>query len=280
MTTTLSVDVAGVGAWAPGLVNWPAWRAWLRHEGEPDPDAPQRPRPIGLTASERRRAPVHVLAACATAEQAIANQEIDARNTACVFASAYGDATVIDYMCAVLADTPAHLSPTRFHNSVHNAGVGHWTIARDWHGPSNAVTGLNASFGAALLEATSQCVAENRAVLVIANDEPGAGPLKEVLGTRHSLACGLLLKPALQETASPGLDISLEPTTHEASDVQHPDARELAAGNPCGAGVVLLEALATGAHTRLTLAASAGSSLSIRVRPAPDGASAVTDAGS
>ena len=46
-----------------------------------------------------------------------------------MFASTYGDLAITDYMCSTLAKAPMTLSPTRFHNSVHNAAAGYWSIA-------------------------------------------------------------------------------------------------------------------------------------------------------
>ena len=55
-----------------------------------------------------------------------------------VFTSAHGDLAVNDYMCATLATQPTAISPTRFHNSVHNAAAGYWTIATGCHAASSA----------------------------------------------------------------------------------------------------------------------------------------------
>ena len=45
-----------------------------------------------------------------------------------VFASTHGDLAITDYMCETLATDPTAVSPTKFHNSVHNAAAGYWTI--------------------------------------------------------------------------------------------------------------------------------------------------------
>ena len=48
----------------------------------------------------------------------------------------------------------AQLSPTRFHNSVHNAPAGYWGIATGAHGPHRLrLCAYDASFAAGLLEA-------------------------------------------------------------------------------------------------------------------------------
>ena len=55
-----------------------------------------------------------------------------------VFTSAHGDLAVNDYMSSTLATQPTAISPTRFHNSVHNAAAGYWTIATGCHAASSA----------------------------------------------------------------------------------------------------------------------------------------------
>src|SRR5699024_1654686 len=157
---------------APGLPGWASWRALLRGEGGVASDAVARPRPNRLAPGERRRVSTHVLAAVEVADQAVAAGGHDAAALPCVFTSAHGDAGIMDYMCAVLADTPQHLSPTRFHNSVHNAAVGYWTIATGCRAPSNAVAAFTGTFGAGLLEAATQALIDEAPVLLVANDDP------------------------------------------------------------------------------------------------------------
>ena len=48
------------------------------------------------------------------------------------------------------------ISPTRFHNSVHNAAAGYWGIATGATAAANALCAYDASFGAGLLEALTQ----------------------------------------------------------------------------------------------------------------------------
>lgn len=255
MSEPLAVYMQGLGAWAPGLPDWTAWRALLRGEGEPDDAAPARPKPACLAAGERRRVSTHILAAIAVAEQAVAMSGLDASGLPCLFASAHGDSGIMDYMCTVLADTPRHLSPTRFHNSVHNAAVGYWTIANDCHAASNAVAALDASFGAGLLEAAMQAVAEQQPVLLVAHDSPGSGPLGEVLGTTDAFACALVLSPH-RAPATPRLTLTLDADAHASDRPRHPHAAGMAQNNPSAAGLALLEALAGARNTRIRLKAA------------------------
>ncbi len=76
-------------------------------------DAHVRPATSLLAPNERRRAPESVLLALDVAQQACAMAQRDPRALPNVFASAYGDLAINDYLCATLARAPLELSPTK-----------------------------------------------------------------------------------------------------------------------------------------------------------------------
>lgn len=256
MSRQLEVWVEGVGTWSPGLVDWTAWRALLRGEGEPDESAPSKPRPACMAAGERRRVSLHVLTAIEVASQAVAMSGREAGNLACIFASANGNTGIMDYMCATLAETPQHLSPTRFHNSVHNAAAGYWTIASHSQAASQAVAAGTATFAAGLLEAAVQASVEDQPVLLVVHDEPGSGPLGEVMAVEQAFACALVLSPHATDHAVARLRLAPDAAPANDSMPRQPHATMLANGNPAARGLALLEALATHTQTHLTLTAA------------------------
>ncbi len=162
-----------------------------------------RPSASALSLNERRRAPEGILVAIEAASQAVSMSGRSADSLACVFASAYGDQATTDYMCRVLAGVPTELSPTRFHNSVHNASAGYWTIANDCRAPSSAICAGHASFGAGLLEAAVQACADNRAVLLVCSDTAGVGPLGELIGCRLAFGSALVVSPCADASVPP-----------------------------------------------------------------------------
>jgi hypothetical protein len=205
--SALRVYVEGVGLWSPQLIDFAALKAWLG--GTTPQPPPARPPAATLPQNERRRAPESVLLAVEVAGQAVAMSGRDATTLACVFASAHGDQAITDYMCATLARAPAELSPIRFHNSVHNAAVGYWTIATGCHAPSTAVAAQRASFGAGLLEAVSQVLAEQQPVLLVCSDTAGDNPLLEVIGCTQPFGCALVLAPQASTATLARLDLIL-----------------------------------------------------------------------
>jgi hypothetical protein len=257
--TPLNVYVEGIGVWSPQLANFAALQALLAGDTPPLPAA--RPAAERLPSNERRRAPESVLLAVEVAGQAVTNSGRDAATLACVFTSGHGDQAITDYMCATLAQAPAELSPTRFHNSVHNAPAGYWTIATGCHAPSTALAAQRASFGAGLLEAVSQVLADERAVLLVCSDTGGSGPLGEVTGCTQSFGCALVLAP--QQSAASVARLRLTVGARGADDGELPEP--LAGwrqGNAAAAALPLLLLLARG-HGDCQLAAAAALDLQL-----------------
>jgi hypothetical protein len=257
------LGIAGVGAWTRGAPDWPSLRALLRGEAGWREDAPARPAAGVLPPGERRRAPESVLLAAEIAGQACAAAGREPGGLPCVFASTHGELSITDYMCATLAGAPHELSPTKFHNSVHNAPAGYWTIAAQCTAGSSAVTGHHASFGAGLLEAAALALADDTPVLFAAYDIGSSGPLAEMTRTTRAFGLALVLAPAAD--ALPKLSLA----THSGVPVTPAPGcvAELAQDNPLAAhALAFLAALAGAASPRLTLPAASGLMLDMEIR--------------
>jgi len=250
--STLRVYLEGVGLWSPQLGGFADLQQLL--DGRPYAAPGARPAAAVLPPNERRRAPESVLLAAEVAGQAVAMSGRDPASLACVFSSAHGDQQITDYMCATLAQAPQELSPTRFHNSVHNAPAGYWTIATGCHAPSTAVCAHRMSFGAGLLEAASQALADRRPVLLVCSDTAGSGALLEMTGCQESFGCALVLAPTWSAAAQARLDLTLEPASISTTPLREPLASWQAA-NASAAGLGLLAVLAKGHGSCQLLAA-------------------------
>ncbi|GAB3779180.1 beta-ketoacyl synthase chain length factor [Dyella agri] len=253
--TGMHLHVEGIGLWSSRLGDFTALRTLLAG-GMPAAPAAPAPAAALLPANERRRAPESVRLAVEVAGQALAMSGRDPGTLACVFASAHGDQAITDEICTTLARAPAELSPTRFHHSVHNAPAGYWTIATGCRAPSSAVCAGIHSFGAALLEASTQALAEQRPVLLVCSDIAGRGPLLEMTGCSLAFGCALLLAPEAGATALARLRLQM-PADHAASTPLPATLAGVADGNPAAAALPLLALLAGhGGHCRLALAAT------------------------
>ena len=259
----LIVYVDGIGFWAPGLEDWPHAERVLNGEAFAIADANAKPSPASLAPAERRRAPEPVLLACEAASQACAMAARDPAALASVFASTSGDLAITDAMCATLAADPRELSPTRFHNSVHNAPAGYWTVAMHCHATATAISAGAASFAAGLFEAAIEIASEGEAVLLAAYDIVARGPVAEVAPSVVPFASALVLSGKRSERSRACLKLyraASEPTT--------PAPLAALAGNPMAVQALpLLAAIASKQSARVVLSAGAGSTLIAEVTP-------------
>ncbi len=235
--------IEGPAFWAPTLPGWDVARAAFRGEGSPTDPPAKRPAPQLLAPAERRRAPDSVALALEVAAAAVAAAGRDAARLPCVFASAHGDLAINDYMCATLASTPALLSPIKFHNSVHNAAVGYWTIGTGCMASSTSLAAYRHSFAAGLLEAATQCAADARPVLLAGYDTASVGALASATLSEGLLAVALVLAPERGAHAVAALEASLVPGNGDPPALRSDAARALA-GNAMADALPLFEALA------------------------------------
>lgn len=188
----LEARIEGVGFWAGGLPSWQAAREFAAGSA-PAEDAPRKPSPALLAPNERRRAPQTVAVALDVALAACEAAGRDPKALPSVFASTHGDLAITDYMAETLADDPRAISPTRFHNSVHNAAAGYWTIGAGCTAPATAVSAGAATFAQGLLEALVQLTEGAEAVLLAAYDIAAAGPLGAMTPSEGLLGGALVL---------------------------------------------------------------------------------------
>jgi hypothetical protein len=264
--TTLRVFVDGIAFWAPMLPGWPIARAAFRGEGGlADPPA-KRPAPEILAPAERRRAPDSVALALEVAAAAVRESGCEAVSLASVFTSAHGDLAVSDYMCTTLASKPALISPTRFHNSVHNAAAGYWTIGTGCMAASTALTAFEHSFAAGLLEAATQCLADGGPVLLVAFDVQSVGALATVTKSQGLLAAAFVLAGEAGARTQAAFDVTLAAGPAAAAPLRSDAARALR-HNAMADMLPFAEALALVSADPLELPLSG--SLSLRLAPRP-----------
>jgi len=268
MTTskTPTLYIEGPAFWSATLPGWEIASAVFRGEGAPADPPAKRPSPQLLAPAERRRAPDTVALALEVAAAAIAASGRNAADLPCVFASAHGDLGINDYMCGTLAADPLLLSPIKFHNSVHNAAVGYWTIGTNCMAASNSLAAYESSFASGFLEAAAQCAADQRAVLLAGYDMPAVGALASVTTSREMLAVALVLSPTRTARTVASFEWSLSAGTQPASCARSDAARALEV-NAMSDALPLFEALARGETETLSLPVSATLSLQLQLLP-------------
>jgi Beta-ketoacyl synthase, N-terminal domain len=136
-----------------------------------------------LPASLRRRASLTTQMAVTAASHACERAGVEPRELPSVFASVGGEIRVTDELCRVLPDLEQSLSPTRFHNSVHNTTAGYWGILHECRLPAVAIAALDDTFAIGLLEACSQLLAQPGDILLVCYDEFWPQYLAEPMGS-------------------------------------------------------------------------------------------------
>ena len=258
------VFVEGISLWAPRLPGWAVARAVLAGDAAPPASAARRPAPELLPPAERRRAPDSVILAIEVAWRACDAANLDPAAVPSVFSTTHGDPAITDYLCSTLASTPLHTSPTKFHNSVHNAAAGYWCIASGCNASYTTVSVFEYSFAVGLLEAFLQVAGDGGPVLYVAYDIESPGPLAPVAASRGLLGVGLVL--ATECTARSVARLSWSARAGCNVEVTPALPRNLAVvdGNAMTPCLPLFEALAVGAGN-LTFATGPDSALDIRV---------------
>ena len=261
----LNAWIEGIGVLGPGLDDWPRTAAVLRGESDYVPARCALPVPSALPAAERRRTGVAVRIALAVATAACEAAQRAPSSLATVFAASGGDGDNCHAICEVLATSERFISPTRFHNSVHNAPAGYWSIAAQAMPPSTSLAAYDASFAAGLLEAVVQLQASGQPRLLVAYDAGYPAPLHEKRPIPDAFGLALVLAPVRTEHAIARISVAL------GSDAAHrcdkPALEELRQSNPAARGLPLLAAIARGSNGSVILDYLAPPQLVVRCEP-------------
>jgi hypothetical protein len=255
--STLAGCIQGIGMLGPGIADWGAARALLTG-AEPYVAAPTvLPPPAVLPPAERRRAGrVIRLALAAGAEAlgaatdtaaassaAVTSAADYARQLPTVFTSSGGDGDNCHELCVTLASGDRQISPTRFHNSVHNAAAGYWSIAYGCTSASTSLCAGDASFGAGLVEALSQLACGAPAVLLLAYDANYPQPLYAMRPIPDAFGVALLLVAPASAPELPRLQVALSDAP--VTPMEQSAFESLRASIPAARSLPLLECLAS-----------------------------------
>jgi len=192
---TLRASIEGIGLIGPGLDGWSLSSGLLAGTSPYVSRPTVLPAPDLLPPAERRRVGRVVKLALATGLQATGSAGVDAAELPAVFASSGGDGHNCHEICVALTESTPQISPTRFHNSVHNAAAGYWSIATGAKEPSNALCAHDASFSAGLLEAMAQVVVDQTQVLLVAYDAQYPPPLYQCRPIPDAFGVAFVLSP-------------------------------------------------------------------------------------
>ncbi len=258
MTGTASdlvAGIVGVSVWGPGLEGWAASQPVLAGAKPYEPCLSPPPVPAILAPTERRRTGPVVRLALAVAQETALSSGLPSGSLRSVFGSSNGDGVVVGGLLEALAaaqDGERVVSPTAFHNSVHNAAAGYWSIATAGQQPATCLGAHDWTWAAALLKAMTEVVADREAVLLCCYDHPLPVPLSTLRPTASAFGIGLVLAPLGMgmPMATIRVGYCATPPAPGAWAPRNPALHALAAGNVVAQSLRLLEALALGASDR------------------------------
>ena len=238
--------VDGISFWAQRLPGWEVASAVLAGRAEPPSAVHRRPSPALLPPAERRRAPDSVALAIEVASRACGAAAVNPAGLTSVFATTHADLAITDYLCETLVSEPLHTSPTKFHNSVHNAAAGYWCIASGCHAPYTTLSVHGYSYAVGLLETLMQVASDGKPVLYVAFDIEACGPLAPITVSRGLLGAGLVLSPVRAAATVARLSWSTRRGGDAEPTAVHPANAGFVDGNAMAACLPLYEALAIG----------------------------------
>jgi hypothetical protein len=268
----LRAFVEGVGLAGPGLPGWHESVAVLRGQA-PYEFSPTVIPPLELLPpAERRRTVPTVKLALVVAHAALRDAERDPVRVATVFGSSGGDGETIETILETLTTTETReVSPTRFHNSVHNAPAGYWAIATGCREPSLSLCAHDQTFAACLLEAVLQVSFDSRPVGVFVYDQPyprALGIARPILG---AFGVGLMLAPEPSAKSIAALTLSLARDQGPSTALEDEGLERLRLGNPAARSLPLLAALASARAQRLVFENTGADDLIVEIEPLIDG---------
>ncbi|MEW5973507.1 MAG: beta-ketoacyl synthase chain length factor [Pseudomonadota bacterium] len=258
----MKVGVAGVGLIAPGLEGWQASVPVLAEQAPYTPSPFEPKAPAFCPPNERRRMTSVIRIALQAALEAMGDEHVDLPT---VFASSEGDLGVIDHLCAALAEPHRPVSPTQFHNSVHNAPAGYWHLGRKSHAASTSLSAGEASFASGLMDAMSLVHTEGRSVLFVAYDGSSPERLRPLCPIDQPFACALVIQPWASNSGVPGLELGAITAEPPDTLAAAPALEDLRLANPSARALPLLCAMATRLKKSVRLPYLEGTSITLGV---------------
>ena len=237
-------DVAAVGLLGPGLANWAQGREVLRGSAPWVSQPTVIPVSATLPPAERRRAVRVVNLAMAVGHEATVGIAAELSCLPTVFASSVADTRTCDELLRTLASAERQVSPTRFHNSVHNVAAGYWSIATGDTASYTMVCAYDGSFAAGLIEALSLVATSENKVMLIAYDLDYPSPLREKRAIADAFAVALLLRPKAAAAAICRLTCSLGGASVDR--MSRPELESVRLSAPAARALPLLEVIAGG----------------------------------
>ncbi len=187
----------------------------------------------------RRRTSMTTRMAITAATLACRQAAVEPATLTSVFASLGGEIQVTDALCRLLPDAEALLSPTQFHNSVHNTTAGYWSILNQCQAPTTAIAAADDTFAMGLLEIGTQLSLQGGEGLLVCYDELWPQYLAAPIG-KTAFACAFVLSCSAENSLA---GLTLPQISKDPQLVMSDTMQELVKAAPAGSVLPLLQAL-------------------------------------
>lgn len=259
----MRIFVEGIAVLGPAMPDWATARELLNAGRPYEPQPVKLPPPEMLPASERRRAGDAIKLSMAVGLAAMRDANAEPTQLANVFSSTGGDCENCHSILETLASSDRLISPTRFHNSVHNAPAGYWSIATRCTAASTSLCAYDATFSAGLLEAAAQTLDTDKPCLLVAFDTAYPEPLYKVRPLPYPFALALVIRAS--ETAATKAALTISFSRDAVDTMRDPQLEALRRAVPAARSLPLLDLLATGKSGRVVVDYLEPSNLAIEV---------------
>lgn len=246
----MQVYLESLSVVAPGLAGWDKSRAILAGDSEYQAGPLLPFSPDILPVNERRRITPTIRIALQAATEALQASNHAPDELLTVFSSNNGDLDISHRICSALSQPEFPVSPTDFHNSVHNAPAGYWAIGSQCHLPSTSISAGRSSFAAGLLEAVTQALCYPQPVLLVCYELPTPDSLSGLWNVDQPFAVGLLVQKSQSSNSLGKLSLKLTDAGNTGIEIRNETLRSLLNENSAAQSLPLLEIIATGKADR------------------------------
>jgi len=214
MSEPLGAWLRGVGLWSLGYPSFPAWvDAGMPEDLDPAGDqAPGKPSADLLHPRLRRRTSLLTRMIVTALAEAAGQGGAAHEQTRYIVVSSWGEIETTVDLLRQLAVPGGPISPTAFHNSVHNTATGYLSIASGNHWPSTALAAGPHALEIGLLEALAGLRAAEGpadALLILAEERLPAPFTRADADPSFALALHLARAPG-RATHPSSLDLRIE----------------------------------------------------------------------
>ncbi|HTH96404.1 MAG TPA: beta-ketoacyl synthase chain length factor [Stellaceae bacterium] len=264
----MKLHIEGIGLLGPGLPDWTTGRAVLSGAAHYEAGEVVLAGSTLLPPAERRRMTDTVKLAMAVGLEATTHAGRTPEDLASVFTSSGGDGATVTAILDILTTEEREVSPTRFHNSVHNAPAGYWSIANHARAPSTSLCAHDFSFGAGLLQAAAIASVDDVPVLLVSYDLPYPPTLDKVRPIGSIFGVAMVLSPRATTASLGSIIVTLSRDEATETPMGDPAMETLRANNPTARALPLLAALAARREATIVLQHMADNWLTIGAAPA------------